>query len=271
MTLCNRRELDPDAPPHRRARDRIGKSLFEARVECVSRAVSLSSIRASTPSLLTEEEQELEFQYREQRIYAVGHGAAADWEVRPGRAARIRSDFMPEAEVPMMTVDTGDEDVVLDLARLAVPTRRTILPASPKATPTGSWSSGTSPHRCGLPRRQATANRICARMNLALARMRGCVEMLRTDPLAAESFRLANRAMLDQMRQADRVAGKETGNRPLPVASLPVGLFAHGHGVRKSGKTTTTGTCWTSSGFRPAAARPKRISVLSRSSSSGGV
>ena len=34
--------------------------------------------------------------------------------------------------------------------------------------------------------------------------------MLRNDRLAAESFRLANRAMLDQMRQADRVGGKET-------------------------------------------------------------
>ena len=34
--------------------------------------------------------------------------------------------------------------------------------------------------------------------------------MLRTDRLAAESFRLANRAMLDQMYQADRVGGGET-------------------------------------------------------------
>ena len=39
--------------------------------------------------------------------------------------------------------------------------------------------------------------------------MRGCVELLRNDPLVAESFRLANRAMLDQMSQADRVAGRD--------------------------------------------------------------
>ena len=49
--------------------------------------------------------------------------------------------------------------------------------------------------------------------------------MLRSDPLAAESFRLANRAMLDQMVQADRAGGKATDPgdyrwRPFQLAFL---------------------------------------------------
>ena len=225
VTLCNRRELDPDAPPNRRARDRVGKSLFEARVECVVESGELVEYPRVDPSLLTEEEQELELQYREQRIYAVGHGAAADWEVRPGRAARIRSDFMPEAEVPMMTVDTGEEDVVLDLARLAGSHATDDLARFAEGY--SDWIVEQRHIAASLrsPSEQATANRICARMNIALERMHRCVEMLRADPLAAESFRLANRAMLDQMRQADRVAGKETGTgryrwRPFQLAFL---------------------------------------------------
>ena len=119
VTLCNREELDPDVPPRLKTRDRVAKSLFETELSCVVEGGELVDYPRVDPSLLTGEEQELELQYREQRIYALGHGAAASWDVRPGREARIRSDFMPEAEVPMMTVDTGGDDAVLRLSRLA--------------------------------------------------------------------------------------------------------------------------------------------------------
>ncbi len=210
ITLCNRGVLDPDAPSYSRTRDRVGKSLFEARLECVVESGELVEYPRVDPSLLTDEEQELELQYREQRIYAVGHGAAADWAVGPGRPARVWSDFMPEAEVPMMTVDTGGDESVFDLARLA---------DSPMADDLARFADGYSDwvaeqRRAAAalptPGERATADRICDRMQTALERMRGCIEMLRTDPLAAESFRLANRAMLDQMGQIDRVAGRET-------------------------------------------------------------
>ena len=210
VTLCNRGELDPRIPPRLRTRDRVDRSLFEARLECAIESGELVEYPRVDPSLLTEEEQEIELQYREQRIYAVGHGAAANWDVNPGGEARIRSDFMPEAEVPMMTVNTGGEDAVLRLARLA----ETPMPDE-LGRFTGAyadWIAGQKRAASELPnpRERATADRICDRMTVALDRMRGCGEMLRVDLFAAESFRLANRAMLDQMRQADRVGGKET-------------------------------------------------------------
>ena len=225
LTLCNRSELEPAAPPHQRTRERVGKSLFEARLECAIESGELVEYPRVDPSLLTEEEQELELQYREQRIHAVGHGAAADWEVKPGRAARIWSDFMPEAEVPTMTVDTAGEDTVLELARLADSRSTDDL-----ARFTDGYSDWIAEQRrvgseLGTPGERTTANRICDRMSIALDRMQGCVEMLRSDPLAAESFRLANRAMLDQMRQADGVGGRETDTgryrwRPFQLAFL---------------------------------------------------
>ena len=225
VTLCNRRELDPDAPSRERIRDRIDKSLFEARLECAIESGELVEYPRVDPSLLSEEEQEIELQYREQRIYAVGHGAAANWDVKPGGEARIWSEFMPEAEVPMMTVNTGGDDAVLHLARLAEAPMLDELDrfvggyaewiAEQKRTASRLRSTGE----------QAAANRICCRMSVALDRMRACVETLRTDPLAAEAFRLANRAMLDQMQTADRIAGKETAPddyrwRPFQLAFL---------------------------------------------------
>ena len=225
VTLCNRSELDPDTPARERTRARVSRSLFEARLECVIESGELVDYPRVDPSLLTEEEQELELQYREQRIYAVGHGAAANWEVRPGGAARIWSEFMPEAEVPMMTVNIGGDDAVLRLARLA---EAPMLDALDRFVGGyGDWVAEQERIASGIPigAEQAAANRIHDRMRVALDRMRSCVQTLRDDRLAAESFRLANRAMLDQMRRADRIAGRDTESddyrwRPFQLAFL---------------------------------------------------
>ena len=225
VTLCNRSELDPDAPARERTRDRVSKSLFESRLECVVENGELVDYPRVDSSLLTDEEQELELQYREQRIYAVGHGAAANWDVRPGRAARIWSEFMPDAEVPMMTVNIGGDDAVLRLARLADAPMLDELDRFVGGY--AGWVAEQERIVSGLPNtsERSAANRICNRMNIALGRMRACVQTLRDDRLAAESFRLANRAMLDQMRRADRIAGREDGPddhrwRPFQLAFL---------------------------------------------------
>ena len=210
VTLCNRRELNPDAPPRARTRDRVDKSLFEARLECAIESGELVEYPRVDPSLLSEEEQEIELQYREQRIYAVGHGAAANWDVRADCKARVWSEFMPEAEVPMMSVNTGGDDAILHLAHLA---EAPILDELDRFVGGyAGWIVEQKRIASGLRStgEQVAANRICDRMSVALDRMRACVETLRADPTAAESFRLANRAMLDQMRRADRIAGKET-------------------------------------------------------------
>ena len=223
VTLSNRNELDTTAWGRDRTRDRVEKSLFEARLECVIESGELVDYPRVDPSLLTEEEQELEFQYRRQRIYAVGHGAAADWELKRDRPARIWSDFMPESEVPLVTVETQGDEGVLSLVRLAAAPIPDELERFVDRY--ADWVAEQNRVASAFPNGEelAAADRICGRMDTALKRMRTCIEMLRTDPLAEEAFRLANRAMLDQMRQADRVAERDTGThrwRPFQLAFL---------------------------------------------------
>ena len=210
VTLFNRRELDGHLIGRRRIVDRVEKSLFEARLECAIEAGELVEYPRVDPSLLSQEEQELELQYRDRRIYAVGHGAAVDWDVAPGRTPCIRSEFMPETEVPMMTVDTGGDDGLLELRRLSSTPMHDALARF--ITGYANWIDGQRRIAAAIEntRERAAAQRICGRMEVALGRMERCVAMLRSDPLAAESFQLANRAMFEQMRQADRVAGRET-------------------------------------------------------------
>ena len=224
VTLCNRSELDSDGRPGERTRERVSKSLFEARLECAIESGELLDYPRVDPTLLTEEEQELELQYREQRIYAVGHGAAANWDVKQD-SARVWSEFMPETEVPMVTVNTGTADAVLRMANLAGGPMLDELDQFVDGY--DAWVSKQEQTGRRLPSaaEQGTANRMSSRMRVALDRMRTGVQTLRSDDIAAESFRLANRAMLDQMRRSDEVADKEVDDddyrwRPFQLAFL---------------------------------------------------
>ncbi len=209
VTLCNRRELDPSTSPRDRTGDRVSKSLFEARLECVVESGGLAEYPRVDPSLLTDEELELELQYQHQRIYAIGHGAAANWNVEPHSQPRIWCEFMPEAEVPMMTVNTGGDDAVLRLSYLA----EKVVPEELAGFVEGyaRWIANQqhTAETFSRSEKREAAKRMLKRMRAARDRMRACVEMLGTDPVAVEAFRLANEAMLDQMRQADENAGKE--------------------------------------------------------------
>ena len=209
VTLFNRQRVGTGPG---RAQERIEKSLFKARVECLVETGELVEYPRGDPGLLTEEEQELELQYKNRFIYAVGHGAAVDWDAERHRPPRIWSEFMPTTETPMMTVDTGSAGNVLELARLAREPLHDELEDFVEGY--ARWIEEQRRRAAGFRNvhEQAAARRICDRMAVALKRMRRCVELLRSDPLAARSFRLANRAMLDQMRQVGE-DGKETQAR----------------------------------------------------------
>ena len=209
VTLFNRQRLDRDDPLRPRAQDLAERSLFEARLECVVAAGEIVEYPRVDPSLLTEEEQELELQYRDRHIHAVGHGAAVDWCVEPDRPARIWSEFMPAVDAPLMTVDTGDH-AVLGIEHLAGASRSDDLARFVAGY--GAWTTEQRDAASGMlvAGERGAAARICDRMAVARGRMQRAVDLLRADRIVAESFRLANRAMLDQMRQADRVEGRET-------------------------------------------------------------
>ena len=209
VTLFNRNRLDPEVFGRRKTLDRIEKSLFEARIECAIEAGRLVEYPRVDPSLLTEEERELELQYRDRHIYAVGHGAAVGWAVKPDDIARIWSDFMPATEVPIVSVASHREhDEALSMRRLAESIPFDALDRFVAAY--GEWIAVRRREADELPdiMERTTAGRMCKRMEKAHSRMRRGVNLLRTEP-AARSFQMANRAMLDQMRQARVAAGKE--------------------------------------------------------------
>lgn len=224
-TLCNRQEVGDGAglgPP----RDRVDKTLFEASLECAIQAGQLTEFPRVDSSLLTDEEQELELQYRDRSIFAVGHGGAVDWEIGPDGKGRIWTDFLPSVEVPQMSTSLRDgPSRALGMRFLAAtPIETTAAELAEFVEGYEQWVSQHGLDTVGPSDRPPT-ERILRRMHVAVHRMKAGVELLKSDQLAATAFRIANQAMLDQMMQADRVRGKPSPTekyrwRPFQLAFL---------------------------------------------------
>ena len=208
VTLYNRQEMGQGDFGRRQSQSLSEKSLFEARLECEIEAGTLSEYPRVDPSLLTEEEQELELQYRGRKIYAVGHGSGVDWQTAGG-PARIWTEYLPSTEVPLITTTlTGTGAQALELALLATSGRETVVPhLETFIEGYADWIANQALDSLDDAER-AAADRLLKRMDDTVRRMRGGVALLYSDTKVYEAFQLANRAMLDQMRQSNRIREK---------------------------------------------------------------
>lgn len=234
VSLCNAQELADSETGRDYVFERAEKTLFEASLRCVIDSGEIGVYPRVDRSLLDAEEQEIELQYAHRHIYAIGHGCAADWEVKDGEVVELSSETMPAVEVPQMTADTGsDGEPVLSLARLAEidDTHATLLPGlATFVDGYTDWATSQQGHIPVLPLDDhAVGNRMVARMNRAVSRMRAGLRLLGANAQARLAFALANRAMLDQMRQHERLQGKPRADdayrwRPFQLAFLLTAL-----------------------------------------------
>ena len=174
---------------------RVQSSLFEAQLKCHVERGNVVDYPRVDPSLMTEEEQELELQYGNRHIYAVGHGASADWS--PDETPRIiRADFLPKVETPIVSVEPlGDANVLqfehLSAEDLPIDALRSFVAEY------GVWvrERKEEADRQANPHDRKAARRICERMSVALDRMNAGVDFLDAEPDAALAFRKANEAI----------------------------------------------------------------------------
>lgn len=231
VSLCNANEVQGEIKTGKEfVEERAEKTLFEASLRCVIDAGEVGAYPRVDRSLLDDEEQEIELQYAHRHVYAIGHGCAADWEVKNDKVIEIFSDTMPAVEVPQMTADTGARgDPVLSLARLSdiYNQHASVKPAlTVFVEGYANWVSEQG--HCiseQFADDRAAAERIVNRMSVAVSRMRTGLDLLSKDARVRLAFSLANRAMLNQMRQNDRLQGKSHGDdtyrwRPFQLAFL---------------------------------------------------
>lgn len=190
----------------------IDKYLFEARIECAIDYGRLLEFPRTHASMLTDEEQEIELQYRNRKIYGAGHGSAVDWSLQPNGMDRIWSEFMPAVEIPALSTNPQGNHSALSLDRLQRTAINDLMDSINDFV--RGYETWVASERCKAAQikvgsEQDAARRMVARMEVAIQRMRQGAALLEEDPNVACAFRVANRAMLNQMRQADVLAGKD--------------------------------------------------------------
>lgn len=226
ITLYNRQQIPFSAHPSQRAGMLVEKSLFETRLECLIESGQLAEYPRVDKSLLSDEEQEIELQYKHKSIFAVGHGGAVTWRTGRQRPAKIRAEFLPAVEVSRVTMDlAGQGERALGIEFLATASFDGVLSALRSfVNGYGAWIADQTIKELDPPERPP-AERLLARMVTAMERMKRGVALLESDRVVARSFRIANQAMLDQMQQSDRVRGKDPPGagyrwRPFQLAFL---------------------------------------------------
>ena len=221
VTLFNRQEIGFQ---EFRAKALAEKSLFEAHLECCVRTGRLMEYPRVDKALLAEEEREIELQYRDRAIYAIGHGGSVDWELKGADGPRIWTEFLPSVEVPQVTAAVAEgAQPALDLKRLADSPTGAVVPDLERFI--GGYADWIAHQNVKefAEGDQSDAVRIEERMTDALDRMRAGVSLIAADPTVASAFQIANRAMLDQMRQGDLARGRKPGQyewRPFQLAFL---------------------------------------------------
>lgn len=232
VTVSLFNSIDPaHSKEHHSSRDKhIVNSLFEVSLKCTFEAGIIGDYPRVDYSLLDEEEQELELRYGKKRVYAVGHGAAVDWDDGDGRVKSIWADFIPAVEVPQMTADVSSgSQAALSISRLASMLEdRTEMLEQLEIFVNGyaDWAQGQAEisGAFGEPE-MAVGARIVARIETTIQRMRRGIRFLAASEMAMLAFALANRAMLDQMLRNDLNQGrsaepKKYNWRPFQLAFL---------------------------------------------------
>lgn len=212
LSLINERELEGDA------RFEPGDCLFQIGLE----AITDFPLRPwPTPEKLfnDQEDEELTLQYRNKPVIAVGHGCAADWQLRGDNGASVRLEFLPTVEIAPITAEI---EGLGEGAQRSLSLQYIQAPTTPDEALTqflsdfvdeyAKWRGSLEDIRVPDGSVDAKA-RILQRIDRALARMRRGIQLLRDEPFAMRCFKLANRAMLVQMVYSGRVSAAEKGGQ----------------------------------------------------------
>lgn len=165
----------------------------------------------STPNLDTstmdDEERSLELLYRNKKIYGTGLGVSVDWDIDDGGRGNIWSEFFPYVEVPQMSFDLPENDIV-SINKLSMKYLSDLDSADKIQKLSGlksvidlykSWVDGLEVVSNSLDSRyKSAAAKNIVECKRACDRMYAGIRTLESNNNAYSAFLLANRAMFMQ-------------------------------------------------------------------------
>jgi hypothetical protein len=200
------RSWDADADPR----------VYQVSLEVFSPPDARPVFVARPPSnyIIDEELWNFELLYRDVKQFAVGHGCSVEWEAaNRRRATRVRTTWIPEAEVYKASAAVLQDAPILLVNRLTDPAQRTIvceeldsLPAAyatwidkQKQEVAGILRDSPASHREGIEK--AAADNL-GRCEAACRRIREGIGLLKSNDKVWHAFCLSNRAMELSMRKS---------------------------------------------------------------------
>lgn len=173
-----------------------------------------------------EEADEMDLVYRDVPVFAVGHGAAAEWDREVDPPRHVQTSFFPVHVVQDVAFDIpGGNTEVLRLRRLAqVETNSDTIVRELDQFVDGysAWVEQVRDSVVdGLEERLRTAaDRLVGRMLRAAERMRHGIRLLAERPTVRKAFGLANLVMLMQMEHRK----SELAGSSHPVLAAPLNV-----------------------------------------------
>jgi len=181
-------------------------SLFEVVLRCFIDHKVVLNYPTINKELLSEEEREIELRYKDEHIYAIGHGVAVDWKLNTqiGTQLEIYSDFMPTVEVPQVTVDIGEQHAKTLSFNFLQGIENDASVVGELSSFIDNYSEWVEEEKIRTEEEsneeKKTADTIIKKMLIANKRMKVGLTLLTHDAYARKSFSIMNRAMLVQMR-----------------------------------------------------------------------
>lgn len=182
------------------------------------------------------ESAELRLRYRNRKVYAVGHGMAADWNLTDEQCTRVFLTPVPAFVVPAVETTgfkQGTEEAKalgLDaLSRIDTTPDEVFLTLDAFARAFSAWASDQETRAEGFGDQSDIARAIAARSRAAVRRMEAGVDLLREpdQSLLRTAFALGMAAMRLQMRRAALNRGDEPTEpkwRPFQLGFLLIAL-----------------------------------------------
>lgn len=180
------------------------------------------------------EEKSLTLLYRESATWAIGHGCAAGWDVKPGGVPTILyADVFPATELPSVTADIRNSDgnpIQLSMHQLST------LPDSGEGDGWTALDNLANQYRQWISSRKIEAEGLPAHFRpVALEHLekagechrRICagIDLLRENQKVRRAFRLANEAMLLQQAATKALPRRSLVWNPVINNLVPSGCF----------------------------------------------
>ncbi len=224
LTLLNAQSIQNIDDPKSFVGEQNIKTLFSVELSCIIESGELNVYPSKDRALLSEEEKEIELRYKDQHVYAVGHGAAANWKKNSEGKREIFADFLPMVEVPQVTASTaGKNSEALSFKYLSSESRKALIAKlNAFILEYADWiEQQTKQASLEVPEDLNTASSIVNKQKTALHRMQRGVRLLESDAHVWQAFVSMNLAMLMQWKAGkSEVQDEDFSWRPFQLAFI---------------------------------------------------